>query len=82
MPRLPLAAHDRTGLLGATGALLVGIPAWLAASYLFTRLAIPVLLIIFATRQATPALRIRLVTDYLIGPRPASDGVVRWRERS
>lgn len=45
----------------------------LAAVYLLLRLLIPVLLIVLASRGATPAQRIGLVRDYLLAvPTPAS----------
>jgi hypothetical protein len=58
---------DRTGLFGAGGGLLAGLPPELAAVYLLLRLLIPVLLVVLAGRGATPTQRIGLVRDYLLG---------------
>lgn len=65
LPRVVLT--DRTGLLGAGGSLLAGVPPALAAAYLLLRLIIPVFLIVLVSRGATPAQRIGLVRDYLLG---------------
>jgi hypothetical protein len=58
---------DRTGVVGAGGSLLSGLPPAVAGTYLLLRLLIPVLLIVLAGRGATPAQRIGLVRDYLLG---------------
>jgi len=58
---------DRTGLVGAGGGLLAGLPPTLTAAYLLLRLLVPVLLIVVASRGATPVQRIGLVRDYLLG---------------
>lgn len=58
---------DRNGLLGATTGLLAGLPPAAVYGYLLARLLIPVPLIALAARGATPAQRIGLVRDYLIG---------------
>jgi hypothetical protein len=58
---------DRTGLLGAGASVLSGLPPAVMFSCLLARVLIPVLLIVFAGRGATPAQRIGLVRDYLIG---------------
>jgi hypothetical protein len=58
---------DRTGLLGAGAGVFVGLPPAAVYGYLLVRLLIPVLLIVHATHGATPAQRIGLVRDYLIG---------------
>lgn len=57
---------DRTGLLGATGAALAGLPPTAVYGYLFARLAVPVVLIFIGSRGATPTQRISLIRDYLI----------------
>ncbi|PZS37879.1 MAG: hypothetical protein DLM62_16810 [Pseudonocardiales bacterium] len=62
---------DRTGLLGAGSGLLAGLPPAAVYCYLLLRLLIPVLLIILASRRATPGQKIGLVRDYLIGTTPS-----------
>ncbi|MDQ2788288.1 MAG: hypothetical protein M3Y73_00730 [Actinomycetota bacterium] len=69
---------DRTGLLGAGGGLLAGLPPAAVYGYLLLRLLIPVLLIILASRGATPGQKIGLVRDYLIGTTPSP---TRFRKR-
>jgi hypothetical protein len=71
----PTLLADRTGLLGTTAGLLSGLPPEAAYGYLAARFLIPVLLIVHATRGATPTQRISLIRDYLTGKQP------RRRER-
>jgi hypothetical protein len=71
---------DRTGLIGTTAGLLTGLPPLVIAGYLLVRLLIPVLLIVYATRAATPAQRITLVRTYLTGHEPASSRLGRRRQ--
>ena len=61
---------DRTGVLGATAGGLSGLPPTIVALYVMLRLLIPAGLIVFATCGATPAQRINLVGDYLVGRSP------------
>lgn len=70
---------DRTGILGAGGGLLAGLPPVAAYSYLLTRLLIPVVLVVMAGRGATPSQKIGLVRDYLAGE--STGEVVRGRRR-
>ena len=58
---------DRTGMLGAGAGVLSGLPPEIALGYLVVRVLLPAALIVFATRGATPAQRIGLVREYLIG---------------
>jgi hypothetical protein len=58
---------DRSGLLGTAAGLLAGLPPAAVYGYLLARLFIPVVLIIHASRGATPAERIGLVRHYLSG---------------
>jgi hypothetical protein len=60
-------ATDRTGLLGAGAGMLAQLPPEALYGYILARILIPVLLIVYATRGATPAQRIALVTAYLTG---------------
>ena len=62
-----LLASDRTGLLGTTAGLLTQLPPAVIFGYLLVRIVIPVLLILHASRGATPAQRIALTTTYLTG---------------
>jgi hypothetical protein len=56
---------DRTGLLGSFAGVVAGLPPGTVAAYLAARLLLPVVLIGFASRGATPAQRIALVRDHL-----------------
>ena len=58
-------ASDRSGILGTVGGFAAGLPPAAVGCYLGARLVIPVLLILFAGRGATPAQRIALVRDHL-----------------
>jgi hypothetical protein len=69
-------ATDRSGLLGAGAALLAQLPPEAAYGYILARVLIPVLLIVHATRGATAAQRIQLVTAYL-----TDTGRSAWRVR-
>src|SRR3954453_1071572 len=60
-------ASDRTGMIGATAGLLAQLPPEAIYGYILARTLIPILLILHATRGATPAQRITLVTTYLTG---------------
>jgi hypothetical protein len=70
---------DRSGLLGAGGGLLAGLPPAAAYGYLLARLLTPVLLIVLAGRGATPTQKIALVRDYLIGSLPRSRRIGKRR---
>jgi hypothetical protein len=64
----PLTAPS-TSLVTTIIGQLAGLPpvtAYLVLGYLLARLLIPVLLIVLATRSATPTQRIGLVRDYLL----------------
>jgi hypothetical protein len=67
MSFLRILLFDRTGLLGAGGGLLAGLPPAAVYGYMLIRLLIPFLLIVLAARGATPTQKIGLVRDYLIG---------------
>jgi hypothetical protein len=64
-PLLTSLATDRSGVLGTVGGFAAGLPPTLVGCYLGARLIIPIVLIIFAGRGATPAQRIELVRDHL-----------------
>ena len=65
---LPTAlVTDRAGALGAITGLLTGLPPAAVAVYVLLRLLIPVGLIVLAAHDASPAQRIALVRDYLLG---------------
>jgi hypothetical protein len=59
---------DRTGLVGGSAAVLVGLPEWIVGVYLALRVLVPVGLITFAAWHASPRRRIALVRAYLIQP--------------
>jgi hypothetical protein len=61
---------DRTGLLGTTAGLLAGLPPAAVYAYLLTRMMVPIILIVHATRGATPTQRISLIGAYLVGKEP------------
>lgn len=65
-PFIRYLAIDRTGLLGASGANLTGLPTYVICSYLAARLLVPVFLIVFAARGASTPQKVRLVRDYLL----------------
>lgn len=65
-PFIRSLAIDRTGLLGASGANLTGLPTSVICSYLAARLLVPVFLIVFAARGASTPQKIGLVRDYLL----------------
>lgn len=56
---------DRSGLIGSCAGTAAGLPPAVVAGYLATRMLIPVLLILFASRGATAKQRIALVRDHL-----------------
>lgn len=56
---------DRTGLVGAGGVLLMGLPPAAVFGYLMARLLVPVLLIVLAARGASSAQKIALVRAYI-----------------
>ncbi len=58
---------DHTGLFGAGGGVVAGLPPAAVYGYLLARLLIPALLIVLAARGATPTQRIALIHDYLTG---------------
>jgi hypothetical protein len=65
---IPLAAPSASLVTAIIGQ-LAGLPpvtAYLVLGYLLARLLVPVLLIVLATRSATPTQRIGLVRDYLL----------------
>jgi hypothetical protein len=70
---------DRTGILGAGGGLLAGLPPAVAYSYLLIRLLIPALLVVLAGHGATPSQKIGLVRDYLRGGSTGGRGRGRRR---
>jgi hypothetical protein len=66
---IPLTAQPTSLVTTVMGQLaeLPPITACLVLGYLLARLLIPVVLIVFAGRIATPTQRIGLVRDYLLG---------------
>jgi hypothetical protein len=71
MVSAPHFLTDRTGLVGGSAAVLVGLPEWIVGVYLTLRVLVPVGLITFAAWHASPRRRIALVRAYLLAGIPS-----------